>query len=561
MEYLRLMQRSSTLVCLVSFLVLFSSIAEASISIVETGRTFESKPDRKVGQRLWKGYEYLARLQYVAENPTLCSLDATHVLNIVPPTDGLPVAVLVKGGGGCSTTQKAQAVSKMIKPLNMVQYLVVIDEGRRRAKPKFGVTDLQTGEEEYDDIHEVFSRETELVSFDNNFSNSKEGVSAVPNWFSSALAPADDDTSSNNGDKIMVAILHVTQTTGNELLNIVSKEASHVHSAGGTKILLNSKESMVSFRTVLMWILTTLVMCSCACCCMLLFMQSSFEEEQPEAPPRPVRRRLSLDQVRTRFPAFHYNPDEQNHQQETLNGKDAVGQDQYSHLLDECTICLDEFTTGDRCRELPCGHVFHATCIARWLIERSAVCPLCKLDLFEEVEEEATGDAEEAEPPSQTQSVLPWWGNFTTRVNSGGGAVSGRSTIEIASGSAAVATTASSTAAGNGDTLLAESRSWWPFSLEFAPVSVEEEAEGVERSSATLWRMNWFGQRRRPLSDRGMITELTEPLMGGDPDGQHQELQENYDPVMQQQVPFSAQTNLDLPLHPDSEVPSSAAEI
>uniref|UniRef100_A0A7R9WLD9 RING-type domain-containing protein n=1 Tax=Craspedostauros australis TaxID=1486917 RepID=A0A7R9WLD9_9STRA len=43
-------------------------------------------------------------------------------------------------------------------------------------------------------------------------------------------------------------------------------------------------------------------------------------------------------------------------------------------------------------RKLPCDHTFHANCIARWLVERSATCPLCKIDLFEDEEEpEETG--------------------------------------------------------------------------------------------------------------------------------------------------------------------------
>lgn len=64
----------------VSFLLLLgvltianiSQVVDASITIAETGQVFDSKPERYVGQRLWKGYEYMGRLQYLAENPTLC---------------------------------------------------------------------------------------------------------------------------------------------------------------------------------------------------------------------------------------------------------------------------------------------------------------------------------------------------------------------------------------------------------------------------------------------------------------------------------------------------------
>ncbi|KAJ2159503.1 hypothetical protein EV180_005425 [Coemansia sp. RSA 518] len=46
----------------------------------------------------------------------------------------------------------------------------------------------------------------------------------------------------------------------------------------------------------------------------------------------------------------------------------------------ECAICLDELRLGDVVRSLPCPHVFHATCIDRWLLFQSSVCPLCKRD-------------------------------------------------------------------------------------------------------------------------------------------------------------------------------------
>ncbi|PIA17709.1 hypothetical protein COEREDRAFT_19777, partial [Coemansia reversa NRRL 1564] len=46
----------------------------------------------------------------------------------------------------------------------------------------------------------------------------------------------------------------------------------------------------------------------------------------------------------------------------------------------DCAICLDEIVVGNVIRKLPCPHVFHATCIDRWLLFQSSVCPLCKRD-------------------------------------------------------------------------------------------------------------------------------------------------------------------------------------
>ncbi|URD82904.1 RING [Musa troglodytarum] len=44
----------------------------------------------------------------------------------------------------------------------------------------------------------------------------------------------------------------------------------------------------------------------------------------------------------------------------------------------DCTVCLEGFKKGERCRALPsCGHVFHVTCVDRWLA-KSRGCPICR---------------------------------------------------------------------------------------------------------------------------------------------------------------------------------------
>ncbi|KAI3673491.1 hypothetical protein L6452_39610 [Arctium lappa] len=44
----------------------------------------------------------------------------------------------------------------------------------------------------------------------------------------------------------------------------------------------------------------------------------------------------------------------------------------------ECTVCLEGFKVGDKCRLLPnCSHSFHANCIDSWLI-KTAACPICR---------------------------------------------------------------------------------------------------------------------------------------------------------------------------------------
>ncbi|XP_025721805.1 E3 ubiquitin-protein ligase RLIM-like [Callorhinus ursinus] len=48
-----------------------------------------------------------------------------------------------------------------------------------------------------------------------------------------------------------------------------------------------------------------------------------------------------------------------------------------SGALKACSICITEYTEGNRLRILPCSHEFHVHCIDRWLSENST-CPICR---------------------------------------------------------------------------------------------------------------------------------------------------------------------------------------
>ncbi|KAJ3229359.1 hypothetical protein HDU81_005421 [Chytriomyces hyalinus] len=43
-----------------------------------------------------------------------------------------------------------------------------------------------------------------------------------------------------------------------------------------------------------------------------------------------------------------------------------------------CSVCLEEYATGEEIRILPCNHEFHAKCVDKWLTSEVGVCPLCK---------------------------------------------------------------------------------------------------------------------------------------------------------------------------------------
>lgn len=68
----------------------------------------------------------------------------------------------------------------------------------------------------------------------------------------------------------------------------------------------------------------------------------------------------------------------------------------------ECSICLIEFAENDRCRQLPCDHVFHTQCIDQWFTV-SVVCPMCKRNIRNILH----GDDDIPAPRQLTSSLQP----------------------------------------------------------------------------------------------------------------------------------------------------------
>lgn len=303
---------------------------------------------------------------------------------------------------------------------------------------------------------------------------------------------------------------------------------------GGPRILLNGNGASFNFRTVLFWMLATFSICACGCACLLVCVQTELDEPEEPQPRRPVRRRLTLEEVRSRFPSYHFHPED--HTQNGCCPADAAcsGADAgYMQVSDECTICLDEFVEHVRVRKLPCGHVFHSTCIARWLVERHANCPLCKLDLYIEPEEddESSSDSNDAALPQEPQTAASFWSRWFEDNITGGRHV--HSQLNVPSGAAEEAQGLSPSGA-----IQEEPRSWWPFSLETVPSADEDEQQqqDADRPSnnntnsqssplsiaagalSSLWARNSsvFRQRRRHRHEEatdGNLTELTEPLV------------------------------------------------
>ncbi|KAK3024899.1 hypothetical protein RJ639_043215 [Escallonia herrerae] len=42
-----------------------------------------------------------------------------------------------------------------------------------------------------------------------------------------------------------------------------------------------------------------------------------------------------------------------------------------------CTVCMEGFNSCTGGKQVPCGHMYHETCITRWLSLHDS-CPLCR---------------------------------------------------------------------------------------------------------------------------------------------------------------------------------------
>ncbi|KAI9647549.1 hypothetical protein NHQ30_003934 [Ciborinia camelliae] len=64
----------------------------------------------------------------------------------------------------------------------------------------------------------------------------------------------------------------------------------------------------------------------------------------------------------------------------------------------QCSICTEDFATGEDVRVLPCHHKYHPACIDPWLLNVSGTCPLCRHDL-RPTATHAQNEGDELPPP------------------------------------------------------------------------------------------------------------------------------------------------------------------
>ncbi|XP_064108564.1 E3 ubiquitin-protein ligase synoviolin-like isoform X2 [Macrobrachium nipponense] len=63
-----------------------------------------------------------------------------------------------------------------------------------------------------------------------------------------------------------------------------------------------------------------------------------------------------------------------------------------------CIICREEMVTG--AKKLPCGHIFHASCLRSWF-QRQQTCPTCRMDILRQTQPAPSATPPQPEQPAQ----------------------------------------------------------------------------------------------------------------------------------------------------------------
>ncbi|XAR55233.1 hypothetical protein NMG60_11035251 [Bertholletia excelsa] len=80
------------------------------------------------------------------------------------------------------------------------------------------------------------------------------------------------------------------------------------------------------------------------------------------------------------------------HMKELRKKMKALGSNGFCHIdwnKQECSVCLTEFEPEAKLDHLPCGHVFHKTCLEKWFKCWNVTCPLCRTRMVPEEENTA----------------------------------------------------------------------------------------------------------------------------------------------------------------------------
>ncbi|XP_022946863.1 E3 ubiquitin-protein ligase RING1-like [Cucurbita moschata] len=60
-----------------------------------------------------------------------------------------------------------------------------------------------------------------------------------------------------------------------------------------------------------------------------------------------------------------------------ISASDSLVADLPTVVADVCAVCLEDFRPDEDGKQIPCGHVYHESCISSWLAVANC-CPLCR---------------------------------------------------------------------------------------------------------------------------------------------------------------------------------------
>jgi len=492
-------------------------VVNAAINVLDDNQHsqhFSSRPETNIGKQFVRGYQYMARLQYLEGNLPLCSYGLPYKKikwNVTVPDDGLPVALLAKNAG-CSIEEKIKFVSEYIYPPGVVKYLILdgdqsltvqsdeMIELDNHVKLASGIEMHHKTDQENDNHRHLREKQQQKQSFahtktDDEDENTDFPASTFPKFFTTSFEEMtnhgfrqfldtavsaveshenivdefgssvdssnivhDEKSMKNNGnniimsmnddvmnyDSIDIGVMHVSYQTGYDLLNILYAESSSSKSCGGPRVILDSKrEFKIGNKQIILWMAISALLSACACTFLIVinnhFLWFSEEGNRNQngqnQHQRQQRRRLAREQVQRMLPIYEYDGTTLHMVQSSTNNNHNINNDDGDVgdllgspsrtattpllscqtddskndicsmiKLDCCSICLDEYSIGDKVRCLPCNHAFHARCIGKWLSERSATCPLCKAEVEEDDEESSSSGSSLAEAAAEGSS-------------------------------------------------------------------------------------------------------------------------------------------------------------
>jgi hypothetical protein len=198
----------------------------------------------------------------------------------------------------CSYAQKAEYASRNIHPPGIVKVLII--DGEIRIK------------DDEDDENDDYNYNDEEKEFDESTTNQiLVTKQQLPSLFDYIDVEDDKNTATthtlrrrNHEDDIIVSILHVSDQTGYELLDIILSEENDVKNAGGMLVKLDSITPPTSRTDVIIWVTLSFLISCILCCCISNAASDFFEEPEPEPEPHRRHRRLRLttEQVVKTFP-------------------------------------------------------------------------------------------------------------------------------------------------------------------------------------------------------------------------------------------------------------------